>query len=115
MTSLAAGAVATAAYGVPSGTGVAAVLPYLTVPVLAATLYQRRIETVALLVTSGLIVGTIGLTYSRLSGGGYFTNALEWLVLVALAAAVAATLQDSLIAKRDSPQPYAEEQLPLSV
>src|SRR5205814_3567511 len=43
-----------------------------------------------------------------LAGGGYFTNALEWLVLVALAAAVAATLQDSLIAKRDSPQPYAE-------
>ena len=33
---------------------------------------------------------------------------LVLLALVALAAAVAATLQDSLIAKRDSPQPYAE-------
>ncbi|HLL64548.1 MAG TPA: GAF domain-containing sensor histidine kinase [Micromonosporaceae bacterium] len=109
VTGLAAWAVADQrAAGVPAGMAAAAVLPYLLVPVVAATLYRRRGEAVALIAVAAALLAGTGLAAGRLDDAGYLTAVGEWLVLATLAAAVAGALQQRLMARQEAPQPYAE-------
>ncbi|OLE27532.1 MAG: ATPase [Actinobacteria bacterium 13_1_20CM_3_71_11] len=91
-----------------TGTAVAAVLPYLAVPVVGAGLYLHRVETVALLVlAAGLLVG-LGAPDHRLADHAYLVGIIQWLLLAGLAGAVAVALQLTVQDRRDRPQPYAE-------
>jgi signal transduction histidine kinase len=94
--------------GIPAAAGAMAVLPYLTVPVVAATLYKRQIEAMALLSAAAVTLTATVLADGRLHDEWYAIAAAEWLLLAVLAAAVAGTLQHSLLARRHPPQPYAE-------
>jgi signal transduction histidine kinase len=107
-TCLAAATIAHLAHG--SEVGVAAtILPYLTVPVVSATLFRRRAEVPILLVAAVTILTTAKLADDQLgNSGGYTVSTIQWLGLTGVAAAVAGTLQYSLLSQRDSPQPYAE-------
>ena len=94
--------------GIPAVAGAMAMLPYLTVPVVSATLYKRQIEAMALLSAAAVtLTGTV-LGDVRLHSEWYAIAAAEWLLLAVMAAAVAGTLQHNLLTRRSSPQPYAE-------
>jgi signal transduction histidine kinase len=104
LTALAAAAVADAGTGSAAGT----VLPYLSVPVVVATLYRRRLEAFALLaVAAGVLTGA-GLTDRLVDDRGYLLACTQWLVAVALVGGVIGTLQQTLMSRRGAPQPYAE-------
>jgi signal transduction histidine kinase len=92
------------------GAGAGAYLPYLLVPVLCAVLYRRIREAVALTAFSILLLFVLALVDDRLTDSGYLVAAGEWLVLLALSTAVAATLRRNLTTRREPPppQPYAE-------
>src|SRR6266545_3891763 len=84
-----------------------AVLPYLPVPVVAATLYRRRKETGWLLGAALVTLALVGHRHVR--DPGYLTAIAEWLLISALACGVAIALQESLRARTEQPaQPYAE-------
>jgi signal transduction histidine kinase len=85
-----------------------ATLPYLVVPLVAATLYRRRLETLALLVVAVLVLAGLGAVDHRLSHPEYLLVTVLWLMMAGLAAGVTATLQRTLLDRRESPQPYAE-------
>ncbi len=125
LTCLAAGTVAAlGGHGLYAG----AVLPYLTVPLVAAGLYRRRREMVLLLVLAAATLtvggalmlsdgGTVfradsdsgpGLGGTLLGRVGYLASALEWLLLTALAAFLACTIQRTLRDRPAPPQPYAQ-------
>jgi signal transduction histidine kinase len=94
---------------VGEGAAAWALLPYLTVPVVSATLMRRRFEVPVQLVSAVAILTTAWIFDLRLrQDGGYTWWSLQWLLLTAVAAAVAGTLQYSLLSRTDSPQPYAE-------
>jgi signal transduction histidine kinase len=98
-----------AAAAIGEGPAAATVLPYLTVPVVSATLMRRRFEVPIQLVTAVAVLTTAGIFDQRLRADGVYTgSSLQWLLLTAVAAAVAGTLQYSLLSRTDSPQPYAE-------
>jgi signal transduction histidine kinase len=103
----AAGLAANHAGTASSGEAASAVLPYLTVPLVAAALFRRRLETLLLLLLASVVLGVTGLAVNRLDDG-YSAAGLAWIVLAALAAAVSGTLQQTLLARREPPQPYAE-------
>jgi signal transduction histidine kinase len=110
-TCLAAAAIA----GLPrhhgSGLGPAssAVLPYLTVPIVSATLLRRRFEVPVQLLAAVAVLTTAGIADSHLRHQtGFPASSVEWVLLAAIAAAVTGTLQRTLLARKDSPQPYAE-------
>jgi signal transduction histidine kinase len=86
----------------------ATILPYLTVPVVSATLFRRRAEVPVLLIAAVAILAVAGITSHHLGDNAYTWSAVQWLGLTLTAAAVAGTLQHSLLSRRDSPQPYAE-------
>jgi signal transduction histidine kinase len=86
----------------------AAVLPYLTVPIVAATLYRRRYEVPVLMVAAIGVLTSAAVFDEQLRQAGYTTASVQWLLLSGVAAAVAGTLQYSLLSRKDSPQPYAE-------
>ena len=86
----------------------AAVLPYLTVPIVAATLFRRRFEVPVLLISAVAVLTTAAVYDQELRQAGYTTTSVQWLLLSGVAAAVAGTLQYSLLSRKDSPQPYAE-------
>ncbi len=103
--------VAHAAHGTPPLRGdaaAAATLPYLLVPFVAATLYRRNLEAVLLFVAAVAVLAGLGAADHRLSHYDYLLVTLLWLALAGLAAAVTATLQRSLLDRRELPQPYAE-------
>jgi signal transduction histidine kinase len=84
-----------------------AVLPYLPVPVVAATVYRRRKETVWLLAAALVALAVVGHRHVR--DPGYLTAVAEWLLISALACGVAIALQESLRTRTEQPaQPYAE-------
>ncbi len=90
-----------------TGIALAAILPYLALPLVSAGLYLRRVETVLLIVlATGLLIG-LGLTGHGI-GREYYIGVLEWIVLAAMAASVAYALQLTVEERRDRPQPYAE-------
>src|SRR2546421_6441189 len=86
-----------------------AILPYLLVPVVAAALYRRRLEWVALLALAAALLLVLAFTdVPAADRGPYLVAALEWLLFTTLAAGVTDTLQRTIQERRDSPQPYAE-------
>jgi signal transduction histidine kinase len=94
------------------GFGAGALLPYLVVPLTAATLSSRAVEAAALLtVTAGALVitGLIAELDGRplLASSGYVIVCAQWLVLVALGTITTGALQRAVLARRE-PQPYVE-------
>jgi signal transduction histidine kinase len=109
ITCLAAAGIAHIAPRPGSAVGTAAtVLPYLTVPIVSATLIRRRFELPVLLVAAVAVLSTAGMSDPALRGTGYTGSTIQWLGLTGIAAAVAGTLQYTLLSRKDSPQPYAE-------
>jgi signal transduction histidine kinase len=105
LTGLAAASVAAAS---EVGFAAATILPYLTVPVVVATLFRRRIEALALLACAAGVLTGAGVADGLLTDTGYLLAGAQWLVLAALAGGVLGTLQQSLLSRRGAPQPYAE-------
>ncbi|HEX6499268.1 MAG TPA: GAF domain-containing sensor histidine kinase [Micromonosporaceae bacterium] len=106
LTCLAASSVAGLA---DSGAAAGAMLPYLTVPLVAAALYQRLTEVSALVVLAATTLTVLGVVDQRLAHHGYVVASFQWLLLSSLAAAVAFALQRTLETTRpEPPQPYAE-------
>ncbi len=91
------------------GAAAQATLPFLLVPLIAATLHRRYLEAGT---QYGIAAGTlmlVGGLNGRLTDHAYLLAVGEWLVLAVLAVGVAATLQHALLERRDvPPQPYAE-------
>src|SRR4051794_26398361 len=108
-TCLAAAAVAhmQARSGAAAGTA-ATVLPYLTVPVVSATLSRRRVEVPVQFTVAVVLLAAAPIVDADLRHLAYSLGAVQGLLLTGVAAAVAGTLQHSLLPQRDSPQPYAE-------
>ncbi len=106
-------AVAAAAAGTqPDGFGAAALLPYLAVPLIAATLRGRASEAGVLLAAGicGLVVA--GVVYqlngdALLKSVGYIISCAQWLVLISLGTLTTGALQRAVQARRE-PQPYVE-------
>ena len=94
--------------GSSPGQAAGALLPYLPVPIVCATLRKRRTEVFALLAVAALVLGCAGVFDSRLQHLGYVAVCTEWLALTTLAAGIAGIQQHSLLARRNQPQPYAE-------
>jgi signal transduction histidine kinase len=106
LAALAAAAVAAESkYG---GLAAAAVLPYLAVPVVVSTLYRRRLEALALLACAAGVLTGAGLADNLLRDTGYLVACTQWLILAGLVGGVFGTLQQRLLARRGTPQPYAE-------
>ncbi|HET6211382.1 MAG TPA: GAF domain-containing sensor histidine kinase [Micromonosporaceae bacterium] len=97
----------------PAGFGAAAILPYLTVPITAATLARRAVEAATLLGITALTLVVAGLMTSTPSGPqlaqpGYVAASVQWLLLAAIGTVTAGALQRTIIARSEPPQPYAE-------
>ena len=76
------------------GGAAGAVLPYLLIPVVAASLYRRRLETGILLGTAtALLVGLAVFDIGLPDRSAYLVVTFEWLLFSALAAAVTDALQ----------------------
>ena len=91
------------------GGAAGAVLPYLLIPVVAAALYRRRLETGILLgFATALLVGLAVFDIRLPDRSAYLVVTFEWLLFGALAAAVTDALQRTIQDRRDRPQPYAE-------
>jgi signal transduction histidine kinase len=113
---LSASAVAAAADApglVSSGVGAAAILPYLAVPLTAATFQGRPLESIGLLSAAATTLAIAGwLTDSptgvnQLSQIGYLAACAQWLTLAAIGTITAGAMQRAMLARR-APQPYAE-------
>lgn len=96
-----------------SGVGAGALLPYLAVPLTAATFYGRRSEPTTLLLasTAGLVLaGRLTELNGEplLNSAGYLAICGQWLVLVVLGTLTSGALQRAVLARRAVPQPYAE-------
>ncbi|WP_117215237.1 GAF domain-containing sensor histidine kinase [Allorhizocola rhizosphaerae] len=112
---LAASSVAVAADAsgsVSSGVGAAAVLPFLAVPLTAATFQERPLESAGLLslaattlTVAGWFTKSAGMT--QLGQVGYLGVCAQWLTLSAIGAITAGAMQRAMLARR-APQPYAE-------
>jgi signal transduction histidine kinase len=100
-------------HGIPQlqdGAAAAAILPYLLVPLVAAALYRRHLEAVALfLIATGMLI-ILALLDHRLGDHAYLVAVGEWLLLAILATGVTAALQRAVLDRREPPppQPYAE-------
>jgi signal transduction histidine kinase len=105
LTSLAAAAVAAEA---DAGFAAATVLPYLSVPVVVATLFRRLVEALALLACAAGVLTGAGVADGLMSDTGYLLAGAQWLVLGVLSGGVLSTLQQSLLSRKGAPQPYAE-------
>src|SRR6266700_1603538 len=90
------------------GGAAGAVLPYLLIPVVAAALYRRRLETGILLGTATALLVGLAVFDVWLDRGAYLVVTFEWLLFSALAAAVTDAMQRTIQDRRDRPQPYAE-------
>jgi signal transduction histidine kinase len=113
ITCLGAGVVvAHAAHGTPplvGGAAAQATLPYLLVPLISATLYQRYREAALLFGVAVLLLAGVGeVNNHHLTDRSYLVVTIQWLLLVGVATYLAANLQRELWARPDRPQPYAE-------
>ncbi|HKT02431.1 MAG TPA: GAF domain-containing sensor histidine kinase [Rugosimonospora sp.] len=90
------------------GLAVTAILPYLLVPLVAASLYRRRGEPTWLLVLAVALLGVLGVTDHRLSDPSFLLLTAQWLLIGGLGTTVVAALQRNLHAPKPTPQPYAE-------
>jgi signal transduction histidine kinase len=109
--SAAASSYATRQFG--AGFGAEAVLPYLSVPLVAVALRRRTGEAAALLATAAATLLVCG-ALSDVPGGhlltesGYLVACLQWLLLAGLAGILGGALQREVSARNERPQPYAE-------
>ncbi len=98
---------------VGNGWGAAAVLPFLAVPLAAATFQGRPLESAALLSVAALTLagaGWVTLTPEgtrQLTELGYLAMSAQWLTLAAIGTITAGAMQRAALARR-APQPYAE-------
>jgi signal transduction histidine kinase len=90
------------------GAAAMAVLPYLLVPLVAAGLHRRRGETAALLAVAAGALAVLGILDHRLSDPSYLLVTVQWLLIGGVGTSLVATLQRTLLAPRQTPQPYAE-------
>ena len=103
--------VANATGGSPPLTGGAAAqatLPYLLVPLISATLYQRYREAAVLFGVAVLLLTGVGAVNHHLTDHSYLVITIQWLLLIGIATDVTANLQRELHERPDRPQPYAE-------
>ncbi|WP_203912574.1 sensor histidine kinase [Rhizocola hellebori] len=94
---------------VDAGMGAAAILPYLAVPLTAATFQGRPLEGAGLLAVAALTLGVAGYLTdgNQLKQLGYLTQVTQWLTLAAIGTVTAGAMQRAVLARR-APQPYAE-------
>lgn len=113
---LGASAVALAAdqmYALSDGAGASAILPYLAVPITAAMLNHRPLESAGLLSAAALTLAVAGwLTVlpdgtRQLSHFGYLAACAQWLILAAVGTITTGAMQRAALIRR-TPQPYAE-------
>ncbi|MEU8005977.1 histidine kinase [Catellatospora sp. NPDC049111] len=113
---LGASAVALAAdqmYSLSDGAGASAILPYLAVPITAAMLNNRPLESAGLLSAAALTLAVAGwLTVlpdgtRQLSHFGYLAACAQWLILAAVGTITTGAMQRAALIRR-TPQPYAE-------
>jgi signal transduction histidine kinase len=106
-------AVAAATAGtLDAGFGAGALLPYLAVPLTAATLQGRSTEAAALLGTAAIVLVGAGAVVELddkplLAANWYLIVCAQWLVLAALGVLTTGALQRAMNARRE-PQPYVE-------
>jgi signal transduction histidine kinase len=103
--------VAHAAGGTPpfvGGAAAQATVPYLLVPLISATLYQRYREAAVLFGLAVLLLAGLGVVNGNLTDHSYLVVTIQWLLLVGIATDVAANLQRELHDRPERPQPYAE-------
>ena len=111
---LGAGTVATvadAAGTIDNGFGAQALLPYLTVPLIAAALRRRSREGVALLgvaAASLIIGGALGASPRPITELGYLAAIGQWLITGAIITFAVGTMRRLLQPRDTKPQPYAE-------
>jgi signal transduction histidine kinase len=90
------------------GAAAQATLPYLLVPLISATLYQRYREAAILFGVAVFLLAGLGAANHRLADHSYLVVTIQWLLLVGMATDVAANLQRELLERPERPQPYAE-------
>jgi signal transduction histidine kinase len=91
-----------------NGSAAMAMLPYLLVPLIAAALYRRRTEAFALLGLATVELAVLAATRGYLTNASYLLATVPWLVITGVGTAVVMTLQRTMLARREAPQPYAE-------
>ncbi|HZM79387.1 MAG TPA: GAF domain-containing sensor histidine kinase [Candidatus Limnocylindrales bacterium] len=96
-----------------NGVGAAAVLPYLAVPLTAATFQGRPLESAGLLSLAATTLTVAG-WLTEVNGGSnqlsqvlYLAVCAQWLILAAIGTITAGAMQRAMLARR-APQPYAE-------
>lgn len=98
---------------VSGGVGAAAVLPYLAVPLTAATFQGRPLEAAGLLTLAATTLAVAGWLTQVPGGGnqlgqvGYLAVCAQWVILAAIGTITAGAMQRAVLARR-APQPYAE-------
>jgi signal transduction histidine kinase len=98
---------------VSGGVGAAAVLPYLAVPLTAATFQGRALEAAGLLALAATTLAVAGWLTQVPGGGnqlgqfGYLAVCAQWVILAAIGTITAGAMQRAVLARR-APQPYAE-------
>ncbi|GHJ45028.1 hypothetical protein Cs7R123_23700 [Catellatospora sp. TT07R-123] len=98
---------------VTDGVGAAALLPYLAVPITAAMLQNRPLESAGLLGVATLTLTAAGwFTMTpegtrQLASVGYLAMCAQWLILAAIGTITTGAMQRAALARR-APQPYAE-------
>ncbi len=102
-------AAADSAHIVSAGVGAGAILPYLAVPLTAATFQGRPLEGAGLLAVAAVTLGVSGYLSdsNQLSHVGYLAVVTEWVTLAAIGTVTAGAMQRAVLARR-APQPYAE-------
>jgi signal transduction histidine kinase len=95
-----------------AGFAAAAVLPYLIMPLVAASLLQRPREAFTLLALAAVALTAAGAATEvngelQLAQPGYVAACVQWLLLAAVSTAATGALH-RLILSRFAPQPYAE-------
>jgi signal transduction histidine kinase len=106
LTALAAEAVANA--HASTAFAAAGVLPYLSVPIVVATLYRRTIEAWVLLGGAAVVLFVAGFLDGLHTDAGYLLACIQWLLIAGVAGSGFGALQQRLLARRTAPQPYAE-------
>ncbi len=90
------------------GAAAQATLPYLLVPLISATIYQRYREAGVLYGVALVLLAGLGAVTHRLTDHSYLLVSGQWLLLIGIATDLAANLQRELQDRPERPQPYAE-------
>jgi signal transduction histidine kinase len=91
----------------PSGAAAGAVLPYLVVPPVAAALARRKREPFILIGVAVVALSLLAIGDQH-ADSGYLVVSTQWVLLAAVASALAVAVRKVIAERRDHPQPYAE-------